>query len=103
MKHVPLTQGKVAIVDDADFEWLSQWKWFAAYLPAHNSYVAQRSFRLDGQVHTVRMSRAILGLDPGDTRIVQPANGNWLDCRRANLIVKPHREIRRKPQMESIA
>lgn len=26
-KEIPLTQGKVAIVDDADFEWLSQWKW----------------------------------------------------------------------------
>jgi hypothetical protein len=27
MKEIELTQGKVAIVDDADFEWLNQWKW----------------------------------------------------------------------------
>lgn len=27
MKKIPLTQGQFAIVDDADFEWLSQWKW----------------------------------------------------------------------------
>jgi hypothetical protein len=29
-KIIPLSQGKVAIVDDADFEWLSQWKWHYA-------------------------------------------------------------------------
>ncbi len=29
MKEIQLTQGKVAIVDDADFEFLNQWKWCA--------------------------------------------------------------------------
>lgn len=29
-RHLSLTQGKFAIVDAADFEWLSQWKWCAA-------------------------------------------------------------------------
>lgn len=27
MKQIELTQGRVALVDDEDFEWLSQWKW----------------------------------------------------------------------------
>jgi len=27
MKEIPLTQGKVALVDDDDFEWINQWKW----------------------------------------------------------------------------
>lgn len=27
MKEIPLTQGRVAIVDDEDFRFVSQWKW----------------------------------------------------------------------------
>jgi len=27
MKQIELSQGRVAIVDDEDFEWLSKWKW----------------------------------------------------------------------------
>jgi hypothetical protein len=26
-KEIPLTQGKFAIVDDNDFEWINKWKW----------------------------------------------------------------------------
>lgn len=29
MRKIPLTQGKFALVDDADFDWLNQWKWYA--------------------------------------------------------------------------
>ena len=37
MKTIPLTQGQVALVDDADFEWLSQFKWCAM----HNSLMGE--------------------------------------------------------------
>ena len=28
-KQISLTQDKVALVDDSDFDWLSRWKWCA--------------------------------------------------------------------------
>ena len=29
MKEIPLTQGQVALIDDDDYEWASQYKWHA--------------------------------------------------------------------------
>ncbi len=29
MKHIELTRDKFAIVNDVDFDWLNQWKWYA--------------------------------------------------------------------------
>ncbi len=42
MKQIKLTQGKVTLVDDSDFEWLNQWKWYARR--HRNTYYATRHF-----------------------------------------------------------
>ena len=41
MKMIKLTQNKVALVDDEDFDYLNQWKWFAH--KSHNTYYAVRN------------------------------------------------------------
>jgi hypothetical protein len=41
-REIPLTRGQVALVDDADYEWLSQWKWSAQYNPYTKSFYAVR-------------------------------------------------------------
>ena len=42
MKKIPLTKGMFALVDDEDFEYLNQWKWFALR-QRNNTYYAVRN------------------------------------------------------------
>ena len=71
-----------AIVDDSDFEWLSQWRWHMA----QNGY-ARRSIDRGGIQRTIGLHRQILGLEPGDSREGDHRNGDRLDNRRENLRV----------------
>lgn len=84
MKEIPLTQGKVTLVDDADYEWLSRFKW-KLLIPNkrnHNLY-AYRQVCKNGKVSNIWMHREILGTPEGfDTDHI---NHDGLDNRRANL------------------
>lgn len=82
MKEIPLTQSKVALVDDADFEWLSQWKWHAAR--GRCTTYAQRTPLLAEEIdRTVLMHRAILQAPVGMD--VDHIDGNGLNNTRSNL------------------
>lgn len=89
-KEIPLTQGQVAIVDAADYEWLMQWKWYALRRHDGRTYYAGREARLeDGSVVGLRMHRVILGIK--DPRLeVDHVDGNGLNNERANLRVASH-------------
>lgn len=60
MKEIKLTQGKVALVDDADFEFLNQWKWIA--IKDENTFYAARGEYKNGKQTTLQMHRVLLGL-----------------------------------------
>ena len=79
MKQIKLTQGQVALVDDADFDWLNQWKWCVLKSPA--GFYARR--RDSGQ--DILMHRVILGLELGDKRQGDHQNHNTLDNRQDNI------------------
>lgn len=84
MKEIQLTQGKVAIVDDEDFEELSKHKWCARR--SRKTFYAGRNVRdKNGKRYTVLMHRIIMktidGLETDHT------NGDGLDNTRANLRV----------------
>lgn len=71
MKEIQLTQGQFAQVDDADFEWLSQHKWYARWDSKGKCYYAVRSEYLGTisgkrKYRTVSMHRTVLGLEHGD-------------------------------------
>ena len=86
MQRIPLTQGQFALVDDDDFEELSQFKWYAQWNPHTQSFYAMRNIRLtNGKPATERMARRILGLERGDKRQADHLNHQTLDNRRENL------------------
>jgi hypothetical protein len=85
-KLIPLTQEQVALVDATDYEFLVQWSWYAAFDPTTRSFYAVRhEKRENGRQGTVKMHRAILGLERGDKRTVDHENHDTLDNRRRNL------------------
>ena len=78
MKTIELTQGKVTIVDDDDFERLNQWKW--RYNT--NGYAIRSISRKPGK-RTIRMHREIIGTPDGME--TDHINCNKLDNRKENL------------------
>jgi hypothetical protein len=68
MQTIQLTQGQVALVDDEDFEWLSQYSWQAKRHKKSKHFYAVRSEWVPSikKQRTVLMHRQILGLEHGD-------------------------------------
>ena len=90
MKRIPLTQNRIALVDDQDFLRLSEFKWFT--LKRRNTcYAATFTGMWDSKRRRGRilllMHRVILRLPAGRQPCVDHMNGNGLDNRRKNLRV----------------
>ena len=90
MKEIPLTQGKVAIVDDEDLEALTAFKWCA--LRGKRTFYAVRHVPRPGggrkmeKLHRVRLARKLgRPLMPGEK--TDHENGDGLDNQRENLRV----------------
>lgn len=80
MREINLTQGLVAIVDDAEFDALSRFKWYADVC-GPNVYAATY---IDG----VKVRLHALLVSGGD--VVDHRNGNTLDNRKSNLRACTH-------------
>lgn len=77
--EIPLTRGKVALVDDEDLPLVAGLKW-SARRDGDNWYAAGT---IDGEI--VLMHRRILGLSRGDGVKTDHWNGDGLDNTRGNL------------------
>ena len=82
-RRIPLSQGKYAIVDPEDYEYLSKDKWYAA--KGHNTFYAVRGKWSKGRKKRdeIRMHRVIMR--PPAHLFVDHINHNGLDNRKANL------------------
>ena len=73
MKEIPLTQGKVTIVDDDMFEYLNQWKW----------HLSRFGYAVRKPKEQIYMHRFIMKPDKGF--FTDHINGDKLDNRKDNL------------------
>lgn len=80
MKYIPLTRGSIAIVDDQDFDFLSQWQWYAVSDSDGRLY-AVRDTHSDAGV--IRMHRLLMNA-PSEM-LVDHADGITLNNQKSNL------------------
>lgn len=92
MRRIKLTQGQFTLVDDTDYDWLSQWRWCANYHKCTRSFYAQRITSKENGRKTILMHREILELEPGDKKQGDHRNHNTLDNRRNNIRICTCRE-----------
>lgn len=81
-KQIPLTQGKFAVVDDQDYEWLSQWKWHYSH-SRNTGYAVRWEKAGKGKQAKIRMHRVILRAP--DDALVDHIDGDGLNNQRSNL------------------
>ena len=89
MKEIKLTQNKIALIDDSDFESLNRFKWCA--LKSRLTYYAVRGIRLtNGKWTTILMHREILDVPKGlDT---DHKDHNGLNNQKSNLRICTRQE-----------
>lgn len=80
--EIKLTRGMVALVDDADAEWLSQWVWSAKWCQSR-FYAARTAAGPAGKRLTLLMHREIMKAPQGI--MVDHRDTNSLNCQRYNL------------------
>lgn len=87
MKTISLTQGKVALVDDADYEAVSQFKWYAHKVD-RNFYAARRIWKFEGKRVFQYLHHFLM---PGVER-VDHRDGNSLNDQMENLRPATHQQ-----------
>lgn len=90
MKEILLTQNKIALVDDDDYDKINRYKWCANF--DGNKWYALRSIRKSTHKTAISMQRELLGLEFGDDSECDHKNGNGLDNQKYNLRICSHAE-----------
>lgn len=90
MIEIPLTRGKVALVDDDDYESLSRYKWFAVQNPSGVWYARRNTARNHGPQGFEFMHRRLMGIS--GTAQVDHRDGDGLNNTRKNLRFCTHRQ-----------
>jgi hypothetical protein len=88
MKEIKLTRGQVALVDDRDYDLLSQKTWTA--VKTKTAFYAAHYYRDDGKIRSIHMHRFLLNPLPG--LVIDHIDGNPLNNRRSNLRIATYQQ-----------
>jgi hypothetical protein len=99
MKELVLSKNQIALVDDDDFEKLSQFKWHSIQKRHSGKFYAERSFRLNGKRMNIRLHHEVLQTSD----MIDHINGNGLDNRKENLrICNNSQNHQNKPKRKGV-
>lgn len=76
-KEIPLTRGRVALIDDEDLALVAAYKWNCST----NGYAVAGTL-VNGKKGSILMHRLIMGFPDS---LIDHISGDKLDCRKANL------------------
>lgn len=88
MKNIELTQGKFAIVDDEDFDFLNQWKWAAA--KRRNTWYAIRTDCSLGKMNSKSILMHRLIMSAGKGKLIDHKDQFGLNNQKINLRESTH-------------
>jgi hypothetical protein len=103
MKTIALTRGKVALIDDGDYGWATQWKWAADKRVLKSGvvkyYAVRQIHRRRGKSSKVYLHRAILCLD--NSQNVDHRDSDGLNCQRHNLRIATYAQNNANTQVRA--
>ena len=82
--YVPLTKGKVAVIDATDVPLVDKWNWRVMHKDRKDFYAARGIVQENGRFHSLMLHRFLLGVTNPKT-FVDHINHDTLDNRRINL------------------
>lgn len=97
MRKIKLTQGKFALIDEIDFELVSQFKWYYFKRKDRKNEYALTSIIKDGKRTTIRLHCLIMN-SPKNI-LIDHKNGNGLDNRRENLRLASNQQNQQNSQI----
>lgn len=81
-KEIQLTQGQVAIVDDEDFDYLNQFKWYANNMSG--KFYAVRGLRINKKIAACLLMHRVI-MNPEKGMVVDHLDRNPLNNQKSNL------------------
>lgn len=101
MRQIQLTQNKVALIDDEDYVYIDQFKWYTAK-DKHGKYYARRSITVSNRVYKkITMHRDIMSVS--DPKIqVDHKDNNGLNNQKENLRLCNNAENSRNTELDSL-